>query len=208
MIAITVSTKYDDILNIVIPQNYKFFEKWYIITSRDDEKTINVINKYGYSNIVIIYYDFYYNNKKFNKGGAIRYFQKILGSFDYKGLVLLLDSDIYLPDNVLAIIEKTEIEKGVLYGPMSRSDYYSYENFKNNIVDLEYKYPWQFHGYFQLYQFDKTFLYKEYKNAAVCDIVFHEYFSTGKILTQIHVAHLGKEQVNWDSRQNKDDFKI
>ena len=40
MIAITVSTKYADILNIIIPQNIKFFEKWYIITDETDEKQL------------------------------------------------------------------------------------------------------------------------------------------------------------------------
>jgi hypothetical protein len=44
MIAITVSTNYHDLLKIIIPQNYKFFDKWYIITCIDDMDTIAVIN--------------------------------------------------------------------------------------------------------------------------------------------------------------------
>jgi hypothetical protein len=39
IIAITVSTRYDDLLEIIIPQNYKFFDKWYIITDKNDIAT-------------------------------------------------------------------------------------------------------------------------------------------------------------------------
>ena len=42
IIAITVSTNYEDILKIIIPQNAKFFKKWIIITKVDDIKTINI----------------------------------------------------------------------------------------------------------------------------------------------------------------------
>ena len=87
MIGITVSTNYDDILNIIMPQNYKFFEKWYIITDEKDIKTLEVIKKYNYSNVEVIFYDFYANNKKFNKGGAIRYVQEKRSSRGLKDLL-------------------------------------------------------------------------------------------------------------------------
>ena len=51
---ITVSTNYDDFLNIIIHQNYKFFKEWYIITDINDSKTIDVINNYGHKNIFIV----------------------------------------------------------------------------------------------------------------------------------------------------------
>ena len=47
MIGITVSTKYEDILEIIIPLNYKFFDKWYIITDINDTKTIDVLKKWN-----------------------------------------------------------------------------------------------------------------------------------------------------------------
>ena len=30
--------------------NYKFFKKWYIVTDKNDNKTIEVINKYNFEN--------------------------------------------------------------------------------------------------------------------------------------------------------------
>jgi hypothetical protein len=50
MIPITVSTNYDDLLNIIIPQNYKFFEKWYIITDENDKNlTLEIFLKDSYA---------------------------------------------------------------------------------------------------------------------------------------------------------------
>ena len=206
MLAITVSTKYDDILNIIIPQNYKFFEKWYIITSPDDMKTIKVINDYNYDNIIIVYYDFYKNNKIFNKGGAIKECQKNIGDSNYNGNVLLLDSDIYLPDNFNEIINCIKIEDNTLYGTESRFDFYSYENFKNNIIDNNYPWAQEYQGYFQLYKFNKNFLYNESNNCSGCDLQFIKYFNKKKIINNMKVSHFGKNCVNWNTRKNHDDF--
>jgi len=43
---------------------------------KNDENIINIINKYNLSNIILLFYNFYENNKIFNKGGAISYCQK------------------------------------------------------------------------------------------------------------------------------------
>ena len=56
---ITISTKYDDILKIIMPQNYKFFKTWYIVTDPNESKTINVIKDCNYPNVITIFYDFY-----------------------------------------------------------------------------------------------------------------------------------------------------
>jgi hypothetical protein len=209
MITITVSTYYDDILNIIIPQNYKFFEKWYIVTSENDEKTINIIKKYNYDNIEIVFYDFWKNNKLFNKGGAIRHCQEnIIAKLNYKGTILLLDSDIYLPDNFNDIINSFEINDDTLYGTNKRHDFYSYENFKNNIVDLNYPWARFFQGYFQLYKFNDKFLYNESINCADCDLNFANIFKNKLIIESLSVSHLGKNATNWDTRKNRDDFLI
>jgi hypothetical protein len=209
MITITVSTNYDDILNIIIPQNYKFFEKWYIITDKNDLATINVINKYNFSNIFIIYYNFYENNKVFNKGGAIRYCQnEILGNLNYDGNVLLLDSDIWLPDNFSEIIKNNTINNNTIYGTNKRYDYYSYNNFKNNIIDLDYPFCNQIVGYFQLYKYNKNKLYNESRNCSNCDLQFVKLFGIKVQLSNLNVCHLGKHATNWNKRINKNDFII
>jgi hypothetical protein len=209
MIGITVSVNYDDLLNIVIPQNYKYFEKWYIITDVNDKNTIDVIRKYNLDNIHILYYNFHEGGKKFNKGGAIRYCQKeIISALNYNGPVILLDSDIYLPDNLTKIIENLKIEDDTLYGTNSRSDYFSYDHFIKNIVDYHYPASKEFHGYFQLYKYDKTKLYNESYNCSSCDLNFIDFFKKKVILTDLNVCHLGRTYINWDSRTNKNDFKI
>jgi len=209
MIAITVSTNYDDILDIIMPQNYKFFNKWYIITDKNDSKTINVINKYNYTNVSMIFYNFYEGNKKFNKGGAIRYCQKeIIGNLDYNGIVVILDSDIFLPDNFMDIINNNSIDDNTLYGTENRYDFYSYEHFKNNIIDLDYPWSREFQGYFQLYKYNKNKLYNESFNCSACDIEFINCFNKKVILLKLNVSHLGKHYVNWNTRTNKNDFII
>jgi hypothetical protein len=181
MIAITVSTNYDDILDIILPQNYKFFEKWYIITDKNDSNTINVINKHNFSNIFLIFYNFYRNNKIFNKGGAIRYCQEIIGNLQYNGNLVLLDSDIWLPNNFIEILNDNiindNIDDNVIYGTDKRYDYYSYDHFKNNIIDFDYPWSKEFQGYFQLYKYDKKKLYDESNNCSGCDLEFLKFFS-------------------------------
>jgi len=207
MIAITVSTNYDDILDIIIPQNYKFFEKWYIITDKNDTNTINVINKHNCSNIFILFYNFHENNKCFNKGGAIRYCQReIIGNLGYNGDVLILDSDIWLPDNFIEIVNDTSIHDDTIYGSNTRHDFHSYENFKNNVVDFDY--TGKLHGFFQLYKYDKNKLYNESNNCSECDLFFLNRFSKKVILSNLNVCHLGKNGVNWDKRIDKTDFII
>ena len=209
MIAITVSTNYHDILDIIIPQNYKFFEKWYIITDKNDEDTINTINKYNFSNIYILFFDFYKNNRKFNKGGAIRYCQKeIVGSSNYNGSVVLLDSDIWLPNNFIEIVNDIVLDDNVIYGTNKRFDYYSYENFKNNKIDLDYPWSKEFQGYFQLYKYDINKLYDESYNCSACDLNFLKLFSKKITLSNLNVSHLGRNDVNWNGRVNKNDFII
>lgn len=206
--AITISTKYDDLLKIILPQNYKFFEKWYIITHKDDNNTINVIKEYNFPNVDIMYFDFYANNKIFNKGGAVRMCQNYLLESDYNGNILLLDSDIYLPDNFDILLKNIEISPMILYGTEKRLDYYSYENFKNSKVDHNYNLCHQVVGYFQLYKHDPTLLYKESIDCSKCDWDFRKLFKNKIQIKNLIVSHLGKAGVNWKGRHDKTDFKI
>ena len=209
IIAITVSTNYDDLLNIIIPQNHTFFDKWYIITDKNDEKTIKVVNDYNYENIILIYFDFLKNNKKFNKGGAIRYCQKeIITNLHCDCNIIILDSDIYLPDNFIHIINQVPIKNNTLYGTNKRYDYYSYDNFKNGIIDFDYPWSKEFQGYFQLYKYDKNKLYDESFNCSECDLKFLKHFQHKITIPDLNVCHLGKSGVNWNKRINKNDFLI
>jgi hypothetical protein len=206
MIAISVSTNYDDLLNIILPQNYKFFDKWYIVTNKNDVKTIDVINHHNFPNVETIYYNFHSNKKIFNKGGAIRYCQELISSTNYEGNILLLDSDIYLPDNFMDIVKNIEIKPYVLYGTNDRNDYYSYDHFKNNIIDSIYPYAKSFQGYFQLYRHNKSIIYDHSMNCSECDLYFHRFFHQKILIPTLTVSHLGKSGIHWNGRLNKNDF--
>jgi hypothetical protein len=195
---ITVSTKYDNILNIILPQNYKFFKKWYIITDENDRATIDVIKKYNFNNVEIVYFDFY-KNATFNKGGAIRYVQEMI---DMDEMVLLLDSDIFIPDKFICL-EGYKFKYDTIYS-FIRYDYYTYQNFiedkHDDIYDL------LFMGFFQLYKNDKTHYYKDSENCKDCDYDFQRHFIDKKIFTDMVVKHLGKPDVNHYGRDKLDDF--
>ena len=74
LLCITVSTNYSDILEVIMSQNLKFIDKWFIITSKSDKSTINLIQ--NNKKITVIFYDFQNNNNKFDKGGAIKMAQE------------------------------------------------------------------------------------------------------------------------------------
>ena len=66
IIAITICVKYSDILEQMIPQNLKFLHKWYIVTSPEDSKTRQLINKVDNDKMeILIYTDFYKNSQLF-----------------------------------------------------------------------------------------------------------------------------------------------
>jgi hypothetical protein len=229
MIAISVSTNYDDLLAIILPQNCKFFTKWYIITRPDDEKTIRVAEKYP--NVELLFFDFFKPitttelivldrrsrrrriarehviTPTFNKGGAIRMCQQKLTEEGYLGPVLLLDSDIYLPDIFPTIIESLTIDNATLYGTTARYDYHSKFAFENRFPDSIYPGSQEFHGYFQLYRHEPTLLYNESNNCSTCDIDFRALFPHKNIIKNMCVYHLGKPGVNWNMRLTYDDFK-
>jgi len=207
MIVITVSTKYHDVLEVIIPQNHRFFTCWYIITHPNDKDTIHVVEKFQgihtENTIVLVYYDFYADNRIFNKGGAIRHVQ-INQLKDYNGPVLLLDSDIYLPDNFDTIMKSFQIDINTLYG-VRRHDFHTFKHFTENRISEIYRYF--FVGYFQLYHHNGSqFLYTDSRDASVCDDKFMRLFRNKILIKDLTVKHLGKKNVNWQGRKKMDFF--
>lgn len=194
--AITVSVNYDDILQHMIHQNSKFLDKWFIVTSQEDTKTISLIEKSGKENIELLIYNDFYKNSKFNKGGAVLFAQNHINNNYSSSNILILDSDIYLPDNFKEKLP-TFIEDDTLYGSQ-RIDYWSLENFKNetNGHPINGSY---FIGFFQLYKQNKNYMYKDSFNCSKCDDIFRDKFKIKKKL-DICVKHLGQNRDNWDGR--------
>jgi len=206
MIAITVSTNYEDLLEIVMPQNHNFFQKWYIITRHDDNKTIDVINSFNYDNVVILFYDFTSGGRTFDKGGAVRHCQQNVIPHDYNGAILLLDSDIFLPDNFASILSKVTLENDSLYGTWERHDFHSKDHFYKGIVDLRPVYARDCFGYFQLYLHKSTLLYDRSNNCSHCDHIFRFCFKNRVPIQGLIVKHLGIDRHNWNGRVDHSDF--
>jgi hypothetical protein len=195
---ITVSVNYYNLLDIILPNNYKFFKKWYIVTDKNDNKTIEVINKYNFENVEILFFDFK-KNSTFNKGGGINY---ALNMINENEDVLLLDSDIFITDYFMNFINY-KYEYDTLYS-FTRYDYYTYSNFKNEIHNSIY--PINFMGFFQLFKNNKKYNYENSMNCRDCDFIFHNKFPNKILLEGNVVKHLGKDNVNHFGRKNHNDF--
>ena len=194
MYCITTSTKYHDILKVIMPQNHRFFDKWYIVTSPNDQATIDVIEGYNYPNVEMILFDFTQGNKVFNKGGAIRMVQQMIATGQK---VLLLDSDIYLPDDFLEKLPPLESDK--LYSPDKRYYYYSPDSTQPERVEKNH-----FFGFFQLYTQTPERLYLESNDASHCDNQFkwdfyYDYKTFQVRIYDLEVRHLGQSS-HWSGR--------
>ena len=206
LIAITVSTNYDDILSVVIHQNQRFFQTWYIVTHPTDYETIDLVESAGYPNIQLLYFDFY-NKAVFNKGGAIRMVQEYVREIHMWKPILLLDSDIFLPDDFYDVVSAIDVKPDTLYGVSGRYDYPSYYDFIEDTEAYYYPAAKEFFGFFQLYKQSGLKLYKDSNNCSMCDGNFAMAFKK-KINLPLVVKHLGCMMENWNGRKSKDDFRM
>lgn len=195
---ITVSVNYHDILDIILPQNAKFFKTWYIVTQETDTKTLEVITKHNYDNVKVLYFDFY-KNAVFNKGGGIKYAQTFI---KHGEKVLIMDSDIYLPDTFNGVVNYP-IKENILYS-CKRYDYHTYENFMNNIHDHIYHYDYM--GFFQLYIYDSKYQYADSDSCRTCDANFTDIFPIKVLFGGIFIKHLGKDNQNHFGRTTINNF--
>ncbi len=203
--AITVSTKYDDILGVVIHHNVRFFKKWYIITDPADTATIELVNTANYPNIELLYYNFY-ENAAFDFGGARRYGQ--LHSIEQNGVgkyTLMLDSDIYLPDNFADIIERHTICENTIYGIQHRHDFARLSDLHSRKGYTIFHEAACIYGFFQFFIQTHTTLYNHSYDCSQTDLEFHDRFAK-KGLLPLLVYHLGKSFTHWQGRKNKTDF--
>ena len=211
LIAISVSTNYSDILEIILKQNIKSFDHWYIITQKNDKNTINLIK--NIDKITILYYNFQSNNSNFDKGGALRYAQLEIHEKYDKSIILILDSDIYLPYNFSEIINNEIFQTNTLYGSLVRLDFYKLSDFYNKENFGIYTISECFCGYFQMYYIDKSsencklYLYDISKHCGLCDDLFKRHFTKFKIL-ELVMYHFGLANTHWNGRINNTDFLI
>lgn len=138
----------------------------------------------------------------FDKGGALRQIQKFLlpkYNLTSNDLVLMIDSDIAIPDELSEHINKLKIKKEEIY-VCSRKNYIFYSDFekecgvldKNSLVGA---------GYFQLYQYDSSKLCKRTYTAGWVDWEFKEQFKYLKQIKNMSVSHLGETDMNWSGKK-------
>lgn len=202
IVAVTVAVNYSDILKHVLSQNCTFFKTWIIVTSSADKKTIQLIKRSGKKNIkTLIYNDFYIDDCKFNKGGALKFAQEYVCNNFNNTNILILDADIWLPDDFMEKLPDT-LEDDSLYGASERLDYWSIEDFTNNTNPHRHPYSRKFIGFFQLYKQSPDYKYQQSINCGDCDLMFKELFSK-KVLLKLSVKHLGQKNINWDGTVSK-----
>jgi choline kinase len=201
IIAITVCVNYADILKHMITQNAKFLKAWYIVTSPEDLDTQNLIKGANLENIHVMIYNDFYKNSTFNKGGSLRFVQEHVNKEYKSSNILILDADIYLPDNFIESLPT--IEDDTMYGISERLDYWTLDDFINNtnphhqkgfLTEADFLV-----GFFQLYK-QCEHKYKNSYNCSKCDILFRDMFSKQQAIN-LTVKHLGREILNWDGRK-------
>jgi hypothetical protein len=199
IIAATVSVNYSDILELMLHQNAKLLHTWIIVTSPEDTKTIELVERSGIKNIKLLLYDgFHENGAIFNKGGAVCYAQTYIENNYENANILLLDSDIYLPDGLSTKLPAA-LEDDTLYGTSARVDYWTRDDFINDTNPHMYHWGHGFVGFFQLYKQNNSFKYPASYNCADCDNHFRERYSK-RVNLNYYVKHLGKDGENWNGR--------
>ena len=203
MIAITVSTNYQDLIPIILESNERHFKHWYWITDQNDQETIDAIPKT--SNHTILYWDFNNNNRPFDKGGAVRMAQELAYKEYPDEWYLLIDSDIALYPDFSVNTDELDITK--IHGAGYRYCFYSKENFDNDQIDFDHgkqHVPW---GYFQLYKAHN--LYVNTYDASQCDDRFLQLYGDTHeirmqnfvILENVKCRHLGKNNTHWQGKR-------
>ncbi len=223
LIGLCVSYNYMDTLKFMLPVNYLHFEKIYLITQIDDEETINFCKQFD--NVVVLFYKFKCNNKNFDKYGALNYAQKIAYTDYSDSWYLIIDSDIILPNNLIDILDKENLNPECIYTAWRNNVFKSSEllnkyqivNNKenlnwvyNNILFLKETHPPSLMGCFQLYK-KHVYHRNNLNDSGYGDYYFgYDNFKLFCNLDNILIFHLGESGKNWYGKIVSfiDDIKI
>ena len=213
LVGICVSYDYFDTLQFMLPVNHSHFEKLYVITQEDDINTINLCKTFD--NVIVLLYDFKKENKLFDKYGALNYAQEIAYRDYPESWYLIIDSDIILPNNIIDILIKENLNSECIYGAIRNNVLKSSEllNKKelirnqpefifNDIThDVAKSGSPSILGCFQLYKKKDIFHRTTLLNAGFGDYRFgHDNFTRFCNLENIHYFHLGEGGVNWNKK--------
>lgn len=192
MIAITTSVLYHQELAITLSENYDLFKEWYIVTSENDKKTIDICSKYA--NVTVLFFDFS-KNSSFNRGGAIKKAQEIAHKDYPDEKYCILDSDIILPKDFIFSVDNSELKEDDIVGCRRfKID----KNCKGVLIPDEYVCV----GYLQIYSNTEKF-YEDSENAGWCDMLFRAKFSNKICSTEFACLHLGDHGVYWSGKSER-----
>jgi hypothetical protein len=209
LIGFCVSYKYFDTLRLTLPVNYLHFEKIYLITQEDDTETIEFCK--NFNNVIVLFYTFKHNNKKFDKYGSLNYAQKIAYADYPESWYLIIDSDILLPNNMINILNDEKLNSECIYGAIRNnidksSELLDKRQIINSDKNLNWRYNnilyWKNHppsilGCFQLYK-KHVYHRDDLVNAGYGDYYFgHDNFKLFCNLDNLLYFHLGPTGINW-----------
>jgi glycosyltransferase involved in cell wall biosynthesis len=209
---VLVCVNYSDYLECVLPTNIKLFDTVVVVTTKQDQSTINLCNKYGAK--IVLTDRLYENNSKFNKGKAIN---DGIKNLNYNDWLLITDADIYLPENFKEIYNK-QLNKEHIYGthrymcPTNQE----FEQYKKT-SDINKTWVLQKHrlaigvGFFQLVNFNSKIMNKlnpkwyceDYGHAGRTDRFFlRNWPDDSRDNLKLDVIHLGNDELgkNWKGR--------
>lgn len=109
--AVTVCLQYADFLEHSIRANQAHFDDWVVVTSKEDQDTLRVCERYGVRIAFCPY--FKKNASSFNKALAINLGLAHLKCSDW---MIHIDADTVLPRNFPGLVHNAELQKERIYG--------------------------------------------------------------------------------------------
>ena len=194
IIGITVCYKHLDVLKDTI-SNAEIFHKWFIITSKEDQETIDFINNINQSNkFELIFFPF---EESINRGKAINLALKEVYSKYHDFWILSIDADIYIPDELKkSFIDGIVLNKNNIYYT-SRVLVDSFEDYlknKDNLSIFQKLRPRPI-GYFQFFFKKNIYFSERYESWGTSDFIFpKDNFGKNTVKIFSPVIHIGKIQ--------------
>lgn len=186
--AISVCINYADYLSEIAETNLPHLASWSIVTTRDDQKTLDLCKQYGLNPIIS---DRVHENKAAFNFGALRNDGiKRVRENHPNDWILLMDADVLLPGELYDRLESLDLDPSCIYG-INRSGYTGIETQDHPIS-----------GFFQLFHASAQHLYSEtFPSAGSCDIHFRsQWLEHNRHLLPLTAKHLGIPGKDWNGR--------
>jgi len=201
-----VSTKYARKLRLVLEACAKSTSIVRILVATDskDLETQRVLAEFP--TVEPHFVNFSHMGSTFDKGCALKTLQTHVHLDTTLDAILILDSDIVLPDTFDSLLGVSKFQKGHLYGPRTRFLVYSQTEFETNMLSRrDFPKFSSIIGFFQMYTKPFLHTYEHSKNASACDMEFaNKWNRTKQHRLQVDVVHLGRINTNWNGLQRED----